>query len=834
MKQENVYPESAPDKDGSTQTEFLRRLPKTFDDLVASWHLARKRSCPLQELRELQEQTEKLVEHLRDKRVDRILNVVRRVNERLQFHVRQQQPLTRIEMNTLTSLMINLRQAGIEEIPAELRKRSRALARNGHQGTDDDPIEASASGMLNPLICLIDPDAQTASTLATRLEQYRFAVTPCTDALMAVEASAPRAPDAIVARLPADRPVTDACTLTGTLREHFPAHVPIFWIVNRAQWQTRLDLLRAGGDGCFEEPLAIAALASRLRAAIQVNHDGPPRRVLLVHADPETRNIRAAALREAGFSVESAGTGQEALAAGLRFPPETALVDASLPDMDGIELARLWREDEALRAIPMILLRTGGDLSQDRNRFRQLELDYLLHPFSESDLLERLYLRTSQYRGTTSTVPRHLHHPRRFLERWQFEEHLQGATLAEAYRGLSAILFLEVEGNGPLTRAADWIILGLLASRVESVLSAHLLPEDLSARYDDAAYAILVRREDANQLEGLQYALQETWDASMESDSRLSDFRMTLGMARIERDRDARVALQEAARLCRSNAQLPWTAPVVMKSQDEGPNTPLTAGLDESQRRQWSERISDAILGKKLFLVFQPIHTVHENDAVERYEVLLRIRETSGQVCLPAEILTMAERLGMGGLLDRWVIDTALGVLSAHQSTHPDTIFFLKVTGGSIQDERFPKWLTETMLRHGTAPNSVIVQFREADVFAHQQLVQEMIPHLRDQGIRMGLEHFGLKPQSLELLQSLDVDFVKLDRALVQDLAAASNRALPTLKLVDEARKHGVKMIASYVENADSLAQFLNQRVDLIQGNFLQGPDSQLVYDRVL
>lgn len=256
--------------------------------------------------------------------------------------------------------------------------------------------------------------------------------------------------------------------------------------------------------------------------------------------------------------------------------------------------------------------------------------------------------------------------------------------------------------------------------------------------------------------------------------------------------------------------------------------------LDEAGRRHWSGRISDAILGRKLFLMFQPIHPASEHDAVERYEVLLRIREDSGTVLLPSEILAMAEQLGMGGLLDRWVIDTALGVLSMHQKASPDAVFFLKATGGTIQDDRFPAWLAESVRRHAPGAGSVVVQIREADAYAQRQQTHEMIRRLREQGIAVGLEHFGLRPGSLELLQSLDVDFVKLDRALVHDLAGGSKTAAPILKLLNEARRRGVRIIASYVENADSLARFLNERVDLVQGNFLHGPDPNLVFDRVL
>jgi multidomain signaling protein FimX len=488
-----------------------------------------------------------------------------------------------------------------------------------------------------------------------------------------------------------------------------------------------------------------------------------------------------------------------------------------------------------LQPIPIVLLCEGHDLVKSRHRLRRLELDYLLQPFSESDLLERLYLRASQYRSMISTGTGRIRIPSAFLERWQFEERLENASGAPESPGVQAVLFLEVDGYGQLTRSHEPSILGALPARIESALRPYLLPADVPARYDDAAFAVLFHREQPEPLEALEASLRQAVVDVTREDLRLGDVRLRLGMARVGTDRDAWAALREAAALCRSLAEPHPTADDRGREQGECQSTPAPPPLlDDAGRRHWSSRISDAILGKKLFLMFQPIHPVSEHDAVERYEVLLRIREDSATVLLPSEILAMAEQIGMGGLLDRWVIDTALSVLATHQKASAETIFFLKVTGGTIQDDRFPAWLAETARRHSPGPGSVVVQIREADAYAQRQQTQEMIRRLREQGVAVGLEHFGLRASSLELLQSLDVDFVKLDRTLVQDLAGGSKTAAPVLKLLNEARKRGVRIIASYVENADSLARFLNERVDLVQGNFLHGPDPNLVFDQVL
>ena len=826
---------------GSIQTEFLRRLPQDFEDLVEHWHIVRKRSCRLQEIKDLRGRTEILVDQLRDKRVDRLLDRVRLLDERLQSHVRTQQPLSRTEVETITRIMMALRQAGIEEVPAELRKRAREQARaatHSHLA----PIAPDAT-TASPVVFMLAPAGAGTSTLPENLREYDFDVRVFEGCDAALRALPDQPPSACIARLSPGRAIADLRAFTQALREKIPVAVPVFWIVERADPETRLSILRAGGDGCFQEPVPMAALASRLRQRIPTE-GRRPHRVLLVHADPEMRKLRTAVLHETGLVVESVDDPMQALPVALQFAPEVMLVDASLPAVSGLELAHLLRQEDALQTTPIVLLCAGDDLIENRHRFRQLQLDYLLQPFSESDLLERLWLRASQYRSAATSGVGRIECPGGFLERSRFEAVLEHAGSATGAHGFQAVLFLELDGHGPLSRSHDSSLLGALPARIELALRPYLQPEDVAARYDDAAYALLMQQAGPESLEAIHESVRQAAAAVLREDLRPADVRVRLGMARVEPHGDARAALREAATRCRAPAEAnPAAEANPVAEADPAPEEEPTAEspaqraavrtpmLDAAGRRHWSRRIRDAILGEKLFLVFQPLFPVKGNDTIERYEVLLRIRGDYGDVSLPSETLAMAEQLGMTVLLDRWVIDTALERLSTHRTTCRNTTFFLKATGATIQDDRFLDWLGETVHRRGLEPGSVVIQVREADAAAQPQRTQDMIRRLREQGVAVGLEHFGLRTTSFDLMQALAANFVKLDPALVQDLAGGSSKAPSLVNLLHQIRERGVTIIAPFIENADSLTRLWNERVDLLQGNFLQGPDLDLARD---
>jgi two-component system, OmpR family, response regulator len=115
---------------------------------------------------------------------------------------------------------------------------------------------------------------------------------------------------------------------------------------------------------------------------------GDSHRVLVIDDEPNIVDVITMALRYQGFTVESAATGAEALAAVESFRPHLLLLDVMLPDMEGFEVARRLGADRA--RVPIVFL-TARDATEDK--IRGLTLggdDYVTKPFSLEELLARI------------------------------------------------------------------------------------------------------------------------------------------------------------------------------------------------------------------------------------------------------------------------------------------------------------------------------------------------------------------------------------------------------------------------------------------------------------
>ena len=110
------------------------------------------------------------------------------------------------------------------------------------------------------------------------------------------------------------------------------------------------------------------------------------RRVLLVDDDPHIRQLLAFAFDKAGFAVEEAGDGEEALGAVARQAPDLVVLDINMPRMDGLEVCRRLRSQGDM---PVLFLSSRDD---EFDRVLGIELgadDYVTKPFSPREVVAR-------------------------------------------------------------------------------------------------------------------------------------------------------------------------------------------------------------------------------------------------------------------------------------------------------------------------------------------------------------------------------------------------------------------------------------------------------------
>jgi DNA-binding response OmpR family regulator len=112
--------------------------------------------------------------------------------------------------------------------------------------------------------------------------------------------------------------------------------------------------------------------------------------VLVADDDDDILLLVTTRLRRDGFDVIQARDGDEALDLALEKRPAIAVLDIGMPGLDGIEVVRALRADEATKSIRVILLTAKAQESDVRRGFDAGADAYVKKPFSPSDLSARV------------------------------------------------------------------------------------------------------------------------------------------------------------------------------------------------------------------------------------------------------------------------------------------------------------------------------------------------------------------------------------------------------------------------------------------------------------
>lgn len=125
-----------------------------------------------------------------------------------------------------------------------------------------------------------------------------------------------------------------------------------------------------------------------------------PARILVVDDEPHITELVSMGMQMAGFAVEGAATGRQALEAIEADPPDLVILDVMLPDLDGFEVARRLQSPEGSGTrVPIIFLTARDAIGDKVAGLRLGSDDYVTKPFSVEELVERVRAVLRRSRG---------------------------------------------------------------------------------------------------------------------------------------------------------------------------------------------------------------------------------------------------------------------------------------------------------------------------------------------------------------------------------------------------------------------------------------------------
>jgi diguanylate cyclase (GGDEF)-like protein/PAS domain S-box-containing protein len=230
----------------------------------------------------------------------------------------------------------------------------------------------------------------------------------------------------------------------------------------------------------------------------------------------------------------------------------------------------------------------------------------------------------------------------------------------------------------------------------------------------------------------------------------------SIGMAEITRQEGVEEILYRADLACRRAQQMGGNR---VEWYDESLETLLL-------RRSTLEQSLPGAAGRgELDVIYQPIVDLRDRRPVG-VEALLRWRHRQLGTILPAELVPIAEQLGVIGEIGSWVLNTVCRQMRNWLAEGRDLWVSVNVSPRQLAVNNFLGDVTATLNRFQVPPERMTVEIAESGVATDIATVVAQLAGLRAAGVRTALDHFGAGQTSLAYLRRLPVDILKIDGTL--------------------------------------------------------------------
>jgi len=360
-----------------------------------------------------------------------------------------------------------------------------------------------------------------------------------------------------------------------------------------------------------------------------------------------------------------------------------------------------------------------------------------------------------------------------------------------------------------------------LVAEYAATLKSHLGPNDIAGRLSGVSFLALLERGNTHDVEAWAEAVLERFSESTSIiGQKTLHSSCTIGLTAVPpagSSIDAIIADVIAA---------------VRTGRSQGGNQIFHLDKADTDTRVqaydkiWVKHIKTALMENRFRLVQQPVASLQGEDP-NMFDVLVRMLDHQGKEVLPAEFMAAAERNDLLKNIDRWVVGASLLFAAKFKRG----CLFVRLSRDSVLDNGFTEWL-KTQLANGThSPERVCFQITESIAEQYMNAATTQLGALKKMGFRIALERFGAGRDPYKLLSTVPLDFIKIDGALVQDLAGNFETQTVVRKLVEQAVKLKIETIAERVEDANTMAVLWQLGVQFIQGYFVNAPEDVTITD---
>jgi diguanylate cyclase (GGDEF)-like protein len=377
-----------------------------------------------------------------------------------------------------------------------------------------------------------------------------------------------------------------------------------------------------------------------------------------------------------------------------------------------------------------------------------------------------------------------------------------------------ALLYLDLDRfkavNDSLGHPAGDALLQQVTQRLRQVVRG----TDTVARLGGDEFAILLDRlEPQARVDDLAERLVSAIEQPFDLDGQLANIGVSIGIAMAPSDGNDPVTLTKAADL----------ALYAAKAAGRGCYSFFQAGMDTAAqgRRLLELDLRRAYKNEEFELHYQPLMMVGDQ-RVSGFEALLRWNCPSRGQVQPGVFIPMAEELGLIVAVGDWVLRRAC--LDAMKWPDPMRLAVNVSPKQFLQGPGLIDSVQAALTASGLAPERLELEITEAVLMDNSAATLETLYRLREMGVHIVMDDFGIGYSSLAYLRSFPFDKVKIDKSFIHEIGLKAD-AMAIIRAVSGlCSSLGIASTAEGVETAEQLRLVTAEDCTEVQGFLFSRP----------
>lgn len=246
-------------------------------------------------------------------------------------------------------------------------------------------------------------------------------------------------------------------------------------------------------------------------------------------------------------------------------------------------------------------------------------------------------------------------------------------------------------------------------------------------------------------------------------------------------------------------------------------------GLRPEERYQMESALRRALEKRELSLRYQP--QVDRDGKLRGLEALLVWNQPELGRVQTEMFIRLAEEIGVIAPIGAWVLETACRQMSAwRQSGLAVPRVAVNVSPLQFSCPQFVELVRTTLHETGLSGDALELEITEGTILRDIEESATRMRELRELGVRIAIDDFGVGYSPLTYLHRLPLDVVKVDRTFVSEITKPSG-SLPVVHTITVLAHHrGLEVVAEGVETEDELELVRAARCDMVQGYLIGNP----------